>query len=602
MKTNRYMALLLATCSLASGCKESDFLDRKPQGVLSEAILNSPQGVDQLITAAYSAQMGTTQGDAVVHPTTNWTYGEVRSDNAYKGGGGTGDVHDVHRMETYTVDPLNGNLDAKWFHLYSSVRRCNAALRVLQASGDSDIPERQVRIAEMKALRGHYYFELVRLFNKIVWIQEDVEEQDYASIPNGQYSRDELLGMIAADLEGAAEVLPEVHSRGELGRVNKYMATAYAAKVNLYRAYQQDAQTHRVLSIDKALMQRVVDLTGRLISSGRYGLLADYQHLDLMEYENGRESVWAVQYTMNDGSSEPAGRINWSMLLNAPQGTYSGDGFFLPSQNLIDAYQTDDQVLPLLDGSFNGKHYDVITFEGTTAINNAISSNVDPRLDFVVGRPNVRWKTYTTTPYQATWVRDRGTYGYHSAKRFLLSPESPHMYKGWPWGASGLNWQIIRYAHVLLWRAEALIELGQLDEARQLINSIRLRAKNSQWVRAWVPQAGDSTPYPNFGGYAAKYAISEYPATGWTQDYARLALRHETRLETALEGDRFFDLVRWGIAQETMNRYFSVEKDLRVYYRDARFVQGRDEYYPISVNQYKFSGNRYTQNPGYGSF
>ncbi len=105
MKTNRYMALLLATCSLASGCKESDFLDRKPQGVLSEAILNSPQGVDQLITAAYSAQMGTTQGDAVVHPTTNWTYGEVRSDNAYKGGGGTGDVHDVHRMETYTVAP-----------------------------------------------------------------------------------------------------------------------------------------------------------------------------------------------------------------------------------------------------------------------------------------------------------------------------------------------------------------------------------------------------------------------------------------------------------------------------------------------------------------
>ncbi|MDY3089651.1 MAG: RagB/SusD family nutrient uptake outer membrane protein [Porphyromonas sp.] len=600
MQTKRYIALALAASTLVVSCRESDFLDQKPQGVLSEAILNSPQGVDQLITAAYSAQMGTTQGDATQHPTTNWSYGEVRADNAYKGGGGTGDIHDIHRIETYTVDPLNGNLDAKWFHLYSSVRRCNAALRVLNAASDSEIPNRQVRIAEMKALRGHFYFELVRMYNKIVWIEESVDEQDYAAIPNGEFSRDELLGKIATDLEEAAKVLPESHS--DLGRINKYMATAYAAKVNLYRAYQQNPQDHSVSNIDKALLQRVVDLTGQVINSGRYQLLSDFQHLDLMAYENGSESIWAVQYTMNDGSSEPAGRINWSMLLNTPQGPYSGDGFYLPSQNLVDAYQTDAQGLPLLDGSFNGKHYDLITFVGDKAVNNNIDSNVDPRLDFVVGRPNVRWKTYPETPYLATWVRDRGTYGYHSVKRFWLSPESPDMYKGWPWGASGLNWQVIRYAHVLLWRAEALIELGQLEEARTLINQIRVRAKNSQMVKAWTPKAGDAATYPNFNGYAAKYLINEYPANAWTQDYARRALRHEMRLETALEGDRFFDLVRWGIAAETMNKYFEVERDQRVYYRDSRFVKGRDEYYPIPLNQYKFSGNRYTQNAGYGSF
>ena len=601
MKT-RYIAWsLLLSCSIVA-CKSGDFLDTKPQGVLNEDILNSPRGVDQLIIAAYSAQMGPNpQADAVLHPTNNWTYGEVRSDNAYKGGGGTGDVHDVHRMETYTVDALNGNLDAKWFQLYTSVRRCNSALRVLNRATDSEIPKRAERIAEMKALRAHFYFELSRLYNKIVWIDESVEEQNYASIPNDQYTRDELLEKIASDLEAAAAVLPEVQESNQIGRVNKYMALAYAAKVNLYRAYKQDPATNKLVSIDQDLMRKVVDLTGQVISSGRYGLLADFQQLDLTEYENGKESVWAIQYSMNDGS-ESAGRINWSMLLNAPQGPYSGDGFFLPSQNLIDAYQTDANGLPLLDGSYDTQHYDQITFNGNVAVNNSISANVDPRLDFVVGRPNVRWKTYKESTYQATWVRDRGTYGYHSSKRFFLSPESPLMYKGWPWGASGLNWQIIRYAHVLLWRAEALIELGQLEEARTLINSIRSRAKNSAWVTAWTPAAGDATTYPNFRGYAAKYVIGEYPTAGWTQAYAREALRFETRLETAMEGERIFDLVRWGIAASTMNRFFAVERDQRVYYRDARFVEGRDEYYPIAVNQYKFSGNRYKQNPGYGSF
>ena len=101
---------------------------------------------------------------------------------------------------------------------------------------------------------------------------------------------------------------------------------------------------------------------------------------------------------------------------------------------------------------------------------------------------------------------------------------------------------------------------------------------------------------------AANYNIGLYPAAGWTQDYARRALRFETRLEKAMEGERFFDLVRWGIAAETMNTYIGKEKDTRVYYSIADFTQGRDEYLPISRPQYNFSNGNYVQNPGYGDF
>lgn len=203
----------------------------------------------------------------------------------------------------------------------------------------------------------------------------------------------------------------------------------------------------------------------------------------------------------------------------------------------------------------------------------------------------IPYKTYKATPCQS-WVRDRGTYGHNCAKRFWVSPESSDMFQGWPWGASELNWQIIRYADLHLYKAEALIEIGQdLETARNLINRVRERAMNSEYVRDF----NDETQY------AANYKIGLYPAAGWTQEYARKALRTEMRLEKALEGERFFDLVRWGIAKEVMTAYFAAEKDTRIYYEGAVFDAG-EEYYPIPVAQYNFSQGHYTQNPGYPSF
>lgn len=291
----------------------------------------------------------------------------------------------------------------------------------------------------------------------------------------------------------------------------------------------------------------------------------------------------------------------WYHLCVSIQGPYKGDGFFLPSQDLINAYQTDDDGLPVFDYQ-SLPDFAKVTLEGDKSVITNYDHKVDPRLDFIVGRPNVTWKTYDKSPCLSQWVRDRGTYGYNCNKRFVVSPESPDMYPGWPWGASALNWHMIRYAHILLWEAEARIELGEVPEGIKLINQVRERARDSKYVKAWTdPSKCFDGTCPNFGGYAANYKIGLYPET-LSKEQARQALRTETRLECAMEGERFFDLVRWGIAADVMNKYIAKEEASRVYYQGAQFTSGRDEYLPITNNQYKFSGKNYVQNPGYAAF
>lgn len=602
--------LSVVCCAALVACNEKEFLDLPPQASLDNASLTTSEGISYLINAAYAALAGpnVTFG-AMSSPVNHWIEGELHSDNAYKGGGGPSDNTNMHMIETNAIDASHGLLNGWWQALYQSIRRTNMALNALDDLDPADVPELEYLKAEMRVLRAHYYFELSRHFNKIAWIDDKTPEDEYSTTRNDVYSRDEILGMIAKDMEEAGQILPD--SFQDLGRVNKWVAKAYAAKVYLYKAYRQNPSNNAVTGIDQADLQKVVSLTGEVINSGKYGLFDDFQQLDIVEYENGKESIFAVQYSMNDGATlslpwaySAIGHVNWSALLNTPKGPYNGDNFFWASQDLVNAFKTVNG-LPMLDGSFQNEDYDVVveTVNGDTKTytNTQIDHPVDPRLDFIVGRLNVRWKTYEVEPVTETWYRDFNSYGYHIIKRFLVSPDSGHLATTYPWGNSGLNYQIIRYASVLLWRAEAMVELGQLDEARQLVNQIRRRAKNSPYVTAWA----DKTRFPqavDIDGYAAKYEIEEYPAAGWTQDYARKAVRFETRLELALEGERFFDLVRWGVMADTMNRFVEVEKGKRVYYEGVSFKAGRDEYFPIPVTQYNLTGGTYVQNPGYAAF
>lgn len=570
-------SLLLTLCS----CE--DFLDNKPKGTLEDELLTTEAAIESICTAAYSALAGPEGPDgAHLSPTTNWIYGDVRAETAYKGGGGITDLWEFNAFETFIgVYPNNGLIDRKWYHLYISVQRANSAIRRLHQVSEKDVPLKDVRLGEMRMLRAHFFFELSRLFNKIPYFDENVQNDDYRFLPNDEFTRDEILEKISTELEEAAKLLPE--KQPEVGRVNKYTALAYQAKVNLYRAYKQDDK-NAVVNIDQTLLDKVVTLCDE-VAKGGYGLWADFQYLSEVEHENGVESLFAIQHSINDGT--PNGRISWSNLLNVPKGpAYGGDGFYQPSQNLVNSYKTDANGLP---------QFTTYNNSDLTTVADGLAVNVDPRLDFTVGRLGVRWKNYTKEAYSESWSREPAVYGYYGSKKFLVSPESPFLVKGWPWGGSALNFQLIRYADVLLWKAEALIEQGKQQEALPLINEIRNRAKNSKYVLAWNNKGNTD--------YAAKYKIETYQDgvnCNWTQDYAREALRFERKLELALEGERFFDLVRWGAADKVLNtEYFPVEKLKRTYYKDSKFKPGKDEYFPIPQAQINFSNELYKQNPGY---
>ena len=431
MKLNIIAAITVAALSFTS-CSD-DFLRNEPQGTLSEANMNDPKAADLLVSGAY-ATFGCRYADSNdphFYSITNWSHGEVRADNAYKGGGGETDIWEFHDMETAKLQPNNGLLDGKWFNVYCGISRCNSAIRALRKIDESVNKDIKTRIAEVSVIRSFWYFDLVRQFNRIPYMDIDLPETEYINVRNDEFTREQHLARIASELMEAAKNLPD--EQPEIGRINRRSALALAAKVKLYQAYEEDPQTNAVININKQLLQEVVDIIDGL----------------------------TVQFSKDDGSSG-VGRINWGNLLNSMTGPgcpWQGDGFFLPSQDLINAYQTDENGLPVFDYQ-SRPDYGTVEFDadGNYPLAN-VDGNVDPRLDFVTGRPTITYKTYKDAPC-GLWVRNPDTYGYNNTKRFWLSPESPDAQQGWPWGASALNWQLIRYADLLLYKAEALIEIG----------------------------------------------------------------------------------------------------------------------------------------------
>jgi hypothetical protein len=292
-------------------------------------------------------------------------------------------------------------------------------------------------------------------------------------------------------------------------------------------------------------------------------------------YENGNESLFAVQYSHDDGTSK--GRLNFGDILATPQGLGCCD-FHKPSQNLANAYKTGANGLPLFD-TFNDADLDLT------------ANTVDPRLNHTIAIPGHPWKYDPTLLYDKSWNRTPDVYGVYASLKENVSPKCDCFIHLDPFYGNTKNRIIIRYADVILFKAEALIELGRQDEALPLINQIRTRAKRST----------GSLKMSN-GNYESNFNVSTYiPGTNcvWSQDFARNALRWERRLEFAMEGNRFFDLVRWGIADTYLNAYFTKEKTKRTYLKDGLFTKNRDEYLPIPYNQINFSKGIYKQNYGY---
>ncbi|MCF3108843.1 RagB/SusD family nutrient uptake outer membrane protein [Niabella sp. CC-SYL272] len=567
MKHIQIITIMLFTMAIAS-CKKA--LDYTPKGYLVAEDISGPAAIEGLVTAAYAA-IG--NGDMIGPIYSKWAYGGVRSDDCYKGGGGTGDVGEVDAMEHYNlvVPTMDAFVSRTWKNLFKSISRANAGLRAVNAADEASFPNKKIRQAELRFLRAHSYFTMKLLYKNIPIFDENATDADILKTAN-DLSNDESWNRIAADFQFAADNLPE--EQAEKARANKYAAQAYLAKVRLYQAYEQDDR-HHVTKINTARLQEVVTLTQSVIASGKYHLSADIADNFLPETENGPESVFAIQFTINDGTT--TGRLNFEDGLNYPHGApqYGCCGFYAASQNLVNAHTTDANGLP----NFN-------TFNNSIADLN--SATVDPRLDHTVGIDGHPYKYDATKPFSNSWVRDPGVYGnFHTMRNQQLATSASYLKQG-PFMGSAKNSDVLRFDDVLLMQAEAYIELGQQDKALPLINDIRKRAAASTGRLKKLD-----------GNFPSKYRIGEYSSNGWTQDFARKALQWERRMEFATEGDRFFDLVRWGIAEPVLNAYIAVEKQRRPFLATAKFTAGRDEYLPIPQSEITFTKGLYKQNPGY---
>ena len=553
----------------------NSFLDEHiPQGTLSDEQVKDPENAEAMVVSAYAIF---TTAEDINSSFSMWNF-DVRSDDAYKGGSGTSDGDVFHQLEVQQgVLTTNWNINDMWVRLYNSLSRVNSAIALLNETSDNYAMKQQ-RLAEMKFLRAYAHFLLKRLYKHIPFVvNENMSYEEYNTLSNRTYTNDEGWQLIIDDLMEAYNTLPKTQS--DKGRPTKASAAAFLAKVYLYKAYHQDdATTNQVTSINEDDLKKVIEFTDPALYA-EYGLEDDIHNNFRPEeqYENGKESLWAIQYSRNDGSTY--GNLNWSYGLippNIPGATDGGCDFYKPSQNLVNAYRTGADGLPLLD-NFNAKDYD------------KAADNADPRLFLTIGMPGLPYLFNKNYMMEETsiWSRSNGLYGYNVSLKQNVDPAliGQYLIKGSYW-ASSMNRIVFRYADVLLMRAEAYAQLGQADEAIKLVNQIRTRAAGSTQM---------ISSYQHL--YGIKMFASTYKGNYSKEDAVRI-VKMERRLELGMECERFFDLVRWGDAATVLNKYYAEEIPHCAIYASAHFTANKDEYLPIPFEQVSASHGNYIQNIG----
>ncbi len=585
MKKIFNIILILSLVALYS-CDE-EYLETAPLGKSANTDFYSVAGIKGLLTGAYALVDGSTADtytESWAGSVTNWVWGAVCSDDAYKGSTYS-DQSPINTLEAYSPLATNSYCAGKWTMNFDGVSRCNDVLKTITAAvADGAITEADVAVykAEALFLRAWFHFELKRVFDNIPYITDDVEDE--ALVKNTV----DAWPFIEADLEAAIAVLPT--SQNDVGRCTKYAAEAVLARVHLFQGDYSAAKTY----LDD------------IISNGGYSLVDSYHDNYKIPTNNNSESIFEIQYAVNDGvyGSTNAG---WGDCLNFPQGGPFGTccGFFQPTYNLVNAFKVDDDGLPLFD-TFNDTDLANDRNVAETESFTVDEAYVDPRLDWTVGRrgiPFLDWGVYAGK----AWVRDVNNAGPFMYKKNMFYSSEKASYAtstGWAVGVNANNYRVYRLAHVYLWRAEVAVEENDLELARHYVNLIRARAGNDVVM-------GKATEIIT-GGVVSGYTVDEtQPAANYnvglyssfpTQAYARQAVQWELRLEFGMEGQRFFDLVRWGIAKETLTDYVNKEKSKIDYLSAANFTEGVNEYWPIPQDQIDIQNVNeeiLTQNTGY---
>jgi len=570
MKHIKYILLSFLILSTFS-CKK-EFLNLQPQGELTEAQLTTQDGVEGLLVGAYGLLNGNvngTYGNYGAAPS-QWLFGEVASDNAHKGSS-VGDQPPMNAIEQHSPTSTNDNISNLWDRCFEGIQRCNNTLKILanlQAGNGSakfdDARAKEIQ-GEARLLRAHYYFFLVRVFKVVPYI---TEANSGTFVPNDK----DIYPNIVDDLQFAVANLSTTKPKNQKGRVDKYAAQAYLGKVFLYQKKYPEAY-----DLLNAVILAKPDLT----------TMPYTDNFDITK-EDGPETIMSVQHSVGtDGTGGDNGNVG--DILNFPYGNTPINccGFFQPSIDLANSFKVDIAGLPLLDGSYRTNPYKSdFGLTGAAKDNYVVDKTLplDPRIESTIGRRGVPYRDWGIMAGD-TWIRDASNGGpFVPVKNTIEAAQISSGTAPGTTNVTGLNVNLIRLGDIYLMAAECAVEKGDLPRALALVNAVRLRAAKI------TPQQINGTP-------AAAYKVSPY--TSFPNDtYARNAVRFERRLELAMEGHRFFDLVRWGIAKQTLESYFSFEGGYFDYLKGIT-IESRDEYFPLPQDQIDRSKGTLKQSPGY---
>ncbi|MEO7857139.1 MAG: RagB/SusD family nutrient uptake outer membrane protein [Gemmatimonadaceae bacterium] len=567
---------MLCAVGTIYGCK--DFLTdaAAPQGTLDSQTLANRNGVEGTLIAAYRTLDFTTGvGGAWGSAASNWIWGSVASDDAYKGSEAS-DQPAIDPIEQYqwSASGVEGELNDKWRATYEGIVRSNATINLLKEvsttkPGEFSAAEAKGIEGEALFLRAHYHFEAWRMWGNIPYYRETDTDFRKANLTKVEAGNE-----ILKDLDAAIALLPPTPRNGNVGRATQWAAKAYKGRVQMYAGQFPAALT------------TLREVRG----SGVYALESSFDRVwtGFKEFENGKETILAYQASANDG--EPSGNnANYGARLTFP---HSGSpfgccGFHQPSQNLVNFYATDAATgLPLAATNPNWNASSAnLTASATTP--------VDPRLDWTVGRDGVPYKDWG--PHAPDWIRSP-TYGgtYSNKKNMHEKSSGAQSTVGWVnTQLNSVNVHIFRYADLLLLLAEAEVEAGSMENARTIVNEIRARAAVRVQGKG-TDRASIAVPIDDPSITWATYRIGPYLTPFADQASARTAVRNERRLELAMEGQRFFDLRRWGIAEQTLNAYINgvaggSEKSRRLQLGNAALFAARHAVFPIPAIQIELS-------------
>jgi hypothetical protein len=508
MITYKITAILLCLF-LTVGC--NDFLDEvTPQGkVPSSDYMNNEEDAEKVIIGLYellSFTSGTGPDGVWIDNHYEFYMGNIASDDAEKGSEPM-DYPDLQMVCQYQVNSNNTLVTNFYMNGFWGVSRANFALDHLpDAPIDAKVKQRMQ--GEAHFFRAYWYFYLLRHYGGMPIFRESVKVEDFGNVPRSSFS--ETLQFIVEEFKLAVGLLPLKgdYLPKDLGRASKGSAQGMLARVMIY-AIGTDPNAAGY----GATWQALYDLTTDIIQSGQYQLAPNFATLFEEESDGGYRLESLFEYTGKDGWMN-SGKVlmDW-MVQGVRGGSAFGWGFNQPNQDLVNAFDPTD---PRLSCTIYGPTYNGGILYGSN-----------------------------TEPYNRAAAMMTDYYNRKVAVNGLMA-----LMQG-----TSKAYIVIRYADILLMRAEAAYYLGNEGEARARVNDIRQRARQSSYCKgynlfsqgfdAWPP----STPnVPDLDGTVTGTALLE-------------AIWNERRLELAGENFRTYDLVRTG---RLVDRVGKVKDDDRV--------------------------------------